>query len=120
MVITDVVSCGVPYEGKLVIDVKADEIPLAPGDFKGANTAGFFKSCYIDSDDYLKSVGIGVDGNKYVSEKDPLNLNDDEVREYFGRQGVTDESVAEMFESDSDIPPIRDPRFSEYADKFSY
>ena len=117
MNINEIATCGVPFRGKLIVKVNVGEIPLAPADFCDAETIGFFKVSAVDADDRLKVVGMGVDGNIYVSDKYPLSLTDEEITDYFGRQGVTDESVKEMFLYDeSPINPIN----SEYSEKFSY
>ena len=89
MDIKSVVRCGIPFdERKLVTKVNIGEIPLAPADFCRASDAKFFVSCSIDTNDELKVIGRGIDGNIYVSDKDPLSLTDEEIDEYFGRKNA--------------------------------
>lgn len=98
----EIILNGIPYDGELLITVNDNEIPVSPGDFGRMTEAKMFSSISVDENDFIKIIGIDVDGKHYVSERGIDDLTDDEQDAYFKRYDENHEKA--------DIRIIKNPK----------
>lgn len=80
-------------KGDLMIDVKSNEIAIAPGYFDTARHQNKFVSVVSDPKQSIKLIGKSYDGKIYVSEKCEPDMTDEERAAYLEHYHLTEKEV---------------------------